>query len=162
MFKSNNQELKKLALELYPIYELMELEDLNSIEKVCEVLDYDFNDVAKKFDSIWAIDTTAAYVYLLGIIREALNARTPFSGKYYIPDVRIRPTDNVCDAELSINGIMYAIDCGEPRIAKETAFNNMVYNAWNIRCHSAEVARHMARYFKMYIINAVYGNYKDI
>lgn len=76
LFKSESVELKKLALENYTIYELVELEDLDSIEEVCGILGYDFNEVAKKFDAIWPVDATAAYVYLLGTIRDGVIARS--------------------------------------------------------------------------------------
>lgn len=76
LFKSENLELSKLALESHSIYELMDLEDLDSIEEVCGILGYDSNEVAKKFDAIWPIDATAAYIYLLGIIRDGVIARS--------------------------------------------------------------------------------------
>lgn len=75
LFKSENIELNKLALENYTIYELMDLEDLDSIEEACGLLGYDSNKITKKFDAIWAIDATAAYMYLLGTIRDGVIAR---------------------------------------------------------------------------------------
>ena len=76
LFKSENLELSKLALESHSIYELMDLEDLDSIEEVCKVLGYDSNKITKKFDAIWPIDATAAYMYLLGTIRDGVIARS--------------------------------------------------------------------------------------
>lgn len=73
-YNSDDESLKDLALQAFSKEELMHnFMDITTLKKACDALDYNYDDIVSKVNSIAEISRAFAAMFKLGCIRKALN-----------------------------------------------------------------------------------------
>lgn len=74
-YNSDDESLKDLALQAFTKEELIHnFRDITNFKKACDALDYNYDDIVSKVNSIAELSRASAAMFKLDIVRKALNA----------------------------------------------------------------------------------------
>lgn len=185
-YKSKNTALKEVALQAFTEQELkaVSFKDITTLEQACKALNMSFTKVRDNFKTIEAVSKHSAYVYLLDIIRRALNGDEDMKltkGDVYYPWVRFYPenslpTQSKLDTEgwklaerFTNDGKAYRLVGGDYNFYFGNGvgyfnggFGYVHANAGLLGCKSREIAKHMSYHFAKYIFQAVYAQHNFV
>lgn len=183
MYETNNEELKKVALEVYDEDELIgNFRQILSFDDACDALDIHYGNALKILEEIEIASMASVAMFKLNIIRKALNMKYELSitkncytneGErlaLYYPYVSILPDDNKVYNENVIGKIRtddedFIVFGGYYHISRYGNLSNFydgrAYTDANIGflgCATKEIASYFSRRFGMLIVQAQYAD----
>lgn len=188
-YNSDDESLKDLALQAFSKEELMHnFMDITTFKKACDALDYNYDDIVSKVNSIAEISRAFAAMFKLGCIRKALNLGQNLRLTKCTVDSYIYYPLNPFVTESSIY-YKNEIDSGRMEVIGKIKSEGKVYNvignaaggscvglgSFNphegvafsfanigfLGCASEDIARHFGKYFGMLITEAKYADMID-
>ena len=189
LYNSNNETLKKIALQVFDESELKnDFRSIRSFKDACDALGLDYEEVIIETDCIGKTSKSSAAMFKLNIIRKALNlgedlhlTKDPKDSYIYYPYQVITKGSDSCEKESDL-GKMEVIGKIKSEGEEYYIFGGCAYNSYNkglgsflpdykvglsypsvgfLGCASQEIAQHFGKYFGMLIIEAEYGDIID-
>lgn len=185
-YKSDNKALKEVALQAFTKEELEDIDYkyILDFDDACTVLGLSLTEEHAAVKKLKSISAHAAAVYMLDIVRKALNGgETPslVSGIIYYPWVRFyRRSETPNSSDLKKNGwilgdtfkydgIRYILVgggygcCSVAGVGPFCGGSGFIPALASLLCcKSKEIAQHMSRYFSRLIFDAVYSQYNFV
>lgn len=182
-YKSDNKALKEVALQAFTKEELedKDYESILNFDDACTALGLSLTEEYAAIMKLKSISVHAAAVYMLDIVRKALNSgETPslVSGNIYYPFVRfyrISETPSASDLKnngwilgdiFKHNGTRYILVGGDCGCYIDRGVGCFGYGFWSVYaaagllcCKSREIAQHMSKYFSRLIFDVMYSQY---
>lgn len=190
LYNSDNESLKDLALQAFSKEDLMyNFRDITSFKKACDALNYNYDDIISKVNSIAEISRASAAMFKLNIIRKALNfgynlhlvKNAGDSNLYYPVNLFITKSCTFYKSELESSKIeiigkikserneYYVIGNnaairrhdGVGRFSEFFGIGNAKADIGFLGCANEEIAKHFSKYFGMLITEAKYVDLVD-
>ena len=190
-YNSDNETLRKLALECYSVYELkvVPFEEIKSFEDAVNVLGMDVDETNSIVCLIKKKSKSSAAMFKLNIIRKALNlgydlrlTKNPINSYIYCPNNELITKNSVYykeelnSGELEIIGsvnceeIEFYVLCGNTYYSTSDGLCDFFHGVgvsystsiiWYLGCANEKIAKHFGKYFGMLITEAKYGDSDD-
>lgn len=182
-FKSNNADLKRIALQAYTKEELTtnNWQNIKTFKDACKALNIEDVLIKSIFYNPDAPISHVAAIYRLDIIRKALNGKDwkpkTTKGEVYYPYVRFYPAgdkvkkaikgkDWTIQETFIADGEKYTLVGGDYDFSSYGGLANFGYGYGYVQpslgllgCKSKEIAQHMSKYFAKEIFEATYAQY---
>lgn len=189
LYNSNNETLKKIALQVFDESELKnDFRSIKSFKDACDVLELDYEEVIIETYCVGKTSKSSAAMFKLNIIRKALNlgqdlhlTKDPKDSYIYYPYQVITKGSDYCEKECNL-GEMEVIGKIKSEGEEYYIFGGCAYNSYDkglgtflpdykvglaypsvgfLGCASQEIAQHFGKYFGMLIVEAEYGDMID-
>lgn len=191
-YNSSNESLKNLALQAFTKEELIHnFRDITTFKKACDVLNYNYDDIVSKVNSIAKISRASAAMFKLNIIREAINtgydmhiSRNVDGQKCsYYPFFALVIKGSTCYRgakeidkyeklgeftseriiyEIFYVGVYSEIDYkGLGKYNPDYRYSFIKIDTGLLGCATEDIARHFGKHFAMLIMEAMYADIVD-
>lgn len=184
-FRSGNEQLRKLALEVFGEEALVgSFRDITTFEKACEVLGFHHGAMVSDVDFLYTVSAASAAMFKLNIIREALNfgkdlslTKDPERSHIYYPlNPLVTSTfynDEISSGKVEIigkiksgwkeynvlgGGVGFTGSAGLGSFTPDDGVCSANASFGFLGCANAEIASHFGKYFGMLITEAKYGD----
>ena len=191
-YNSDDESLKDLALQAFSKEELIyNFRDITTFKKACDILDYNYDDIVSKVNSIAEISKASAAMFKLNIVRKALNlgydmhiSRNVDGQKYsHYPFFALVIKGSTCyrgakeidkyeklgefTSERTIYEIFHVgvysdIDYkGLGKYNPDRRYSFISIDTGLLGCATEDISRHLGKYFGMLIMEAMYADIVD-
>lgn len=190
LYNSNNETLKKIALQVFDESELKnDFRSIKSFKDACDVLELDYEEVIIETYYVGKISKASAAMFKLNIIRKALNlgqdlhlTKNPKDSYIYYPSLQLISEGSESGEKERNLGKMEVIGKIKSEGEEYCVFGGCAYNSYDkglgtflpdykvglaypsvgfLGCASQEIAQHFGKYFGMLIVEAEYGDMID-
>lgn len=190
LYNSGNESLKDLALQAFSKEDLMSnFRDITSFKKACDALNYNYDDIISKVNSIAEISRASAAMFKLNIIRKALNLgynlhlvkKTGNSDLYYPTNPFITKSCTFYKSELESgkikiigkiksegnkyyvtgNEATFCLHYGVGCFSEFFGIGGAKADIGFLGCATEDIAKHFSKYFGMLITEAKYADIVD-
>lgn len=190
-YNSKNKELKEIALQAFSEKELyFSFENIKTVKDACDSLGLDYSDIQSKSELISTISRASAAMFLVNIVRKALNlgqnlnlTENPENSLIYYPynpfcslndthfSTYIKTKNLDIIGTIEYKNIHYKILGGDTRYCSTTgvgcfdSLNSVGISDASIGflgCANKEITQHFSKYFGVLITQAKFGDLEGI